>query len=465
MSEFLEFVLMKLQSGLVLVLLALMVAAAVVGMIHWLHKRRFKGERQFPWRRTLLWLLLLGYLVLVLYATLLRWHGGYREWNLHLFRAWREAWNNFSAKSWANVLLNIAMFVPLGFLLPMMGRKFRRWYVTIPAGIGASALIELAQLLLNRGICDVDDLFCNGLGAMMGYFAGMAVLAAFNEKGKRLRPVLRYGALALMPVFVIGGIFGAYHFREYGNLPEAAAYRIDLDHLDWKLECSLPEVSGAVPVYRTQPMSKADCDAFATEMAVLTGQEVQMVSYYQEMAYYNLSRDIMMVYYHDGSFEFGWFDYDRPRGHEADRQTVEKALLPYSVTVPEAAVFRQEEDGSYSFTCDEYHDGEAMLDGTLQVQLGADGEICWIRNGLISYTHHADAPIKTAQEAYELLKDGEFYYAEALKRHSGDSVTVISCELDYEIDTKGFYQPVYRFEILIPETGDICHAMIGAMTT
>ena len=188
-----------------------------------------------------------------------------------------------------------------------------------------------------------------------------------------------------------------------------------------------------------------------------------MVSYYQEMAYYNLSRDIMMVYYHDGSFEFGWFDYDRPQGHEADRQTVEKALLPYSVTVPEAAEFRQEEDGAYSFTCDEYLSGREMLDGTLQVQLGADGEICWIRNGLISYTHHADAPIKTAQEAYELLKDGEFYYAEALKRHSGDSVTVISCELDHEIDTKGFYQPVYRFEIRIPETGNTCLAMIGAI--
>jgi len=41
--------------------------------------------------------------------------------------------------------------------------------------------------------------------------------------------------------------------------------------------------------------------------------------------------------------------------------------------------------------------------------------------------------------------------------------TLISCTLDYEIDTKGFYQPVYIFEILIPETGNICVAMIPAI--
>ena len=207
MSEFLQYVLWQFRNSLLLVLLAGVAAAAVLGVAWVLHKRKYKGQKKFPWGKVILWLIFLGYTVIVIYATMLRWSGFFhREWNFYLFRAWREAWNNFSAKNWANVLLNIAMFGPLGFLLPLMGKKFRKWYVTIPAGFGTSLVIELLQLALGRGICDVDDLFCNALGAAMGYFAVMAFLSCDNEKGKRIKPVLSYLCLALAPVIAVAGI-------------------------------------------------------------------------------------------------------------------------------------------------------------------------------------------------------------------------------------------------------------------
>lgn len=463
MSEFLEYVLWQLQNSLVLVLLAGIIAVAVVAITYLIHKRKYKGERKFPWGKTILSLVFLGYLVIVLYATILRNAGGYREWNLHLFRAWREAWNNFSTKNWANVLLNIAMFMPLGFLLPLMWKKFRKWYVTIPVGFTTSLAIELLQLAISRGICDVDDLFCNTLGAAMGYFVIMAFLSLFNEKGKRIKPVLAYVCLTLVPVIAIGSIFLSYHAQKYGNLPEAAGYRVNLNHLEWKVDCQLSDSSENIPVYRTQTMSKADCDAFAEEMASLTGQEVDMVSYYQEMAYYNLTQGIMMVYYHDGSYEFGGFDHSIAQWDEADRETVENALKMYPVVVPEAAEFASEGDGWYSFTCDRHIDGAVMMDGTLRIHYGVDDTIRRIENNLVWYTYYKDVEVISPKEAYAKLMSGAFTYADALKSHAKDSVTVISCTMDYEIDTKGFYHPVYIFEILIPETGNTCVAMIPAM--
>jgi glycopeptide antibiotics resistance protein len=171
MPDFLKYVLYELKNSLGLVVLAGIMAFAVLILAYFIHKRKYKGEKKFPWARSFLWLVFLGYLVIVVYATMLRWSGFFhREWNLHLFRAWREAWNNFSAKNWANVLLNVAMFGPLGFLLPLLGKRFRKWYVTLPAGFGVSLVIELLQLAMGRGICDVDDLFCNTLGAAIGYF-------------------------------------------------------------------------------------------------------------------------------------------------------------------------------------------------------------------------------------------------------------------------------------------------------
>lgn len=464
MSEFFEYVLWQLQNSLVLVLLACIAAAAAIGATYCLHRRKYKGEKKFPWGRSVLWLMLLGYLVIVLYATVLRGSGGYRDWNVYLFRAWREAWNNFSARNWGNVLLNIAMFVPLGFLLPLLGKKFRRWYVTIPAGFGVSLAIELTQLALKKGICDVDDLFCNGLGAMTGFFAVMALLSLFGKTGRRLKPVLGYLGLMLVPVAAIGGIFAVYHFQEYGNFPDAAAYRVSLEHLDWSVACDLPDSAGEVPVYRARAMSKADCDAVAERMAGLIGAEVDMVSYYQEMAYYNLTNGVVKVNYYDGGYEFRVFHLPFEVGAEPDRGDVEKALEPYAIAVPESAVFAAEEDGWYSFTCDQVVDGDLMLDGTLRVRHEVTEVYAHlaIENYLIQYAHYKDVEILSPAEAYQKVLRGDFKYAAALKYDAEGTAILESCTLDYTIDTKGFYQPVYCFEITLPGKDYHYTAMIPA---
>ena len=195
----------------------------------------------------------------------------------------------------------------------------------------------------------------------------------------------------------------------------------------------------------------------------MTGQSVLMVSYYEEMAYYNLSQGYLLVNYDDGSYEYNCADFDEEPGVAPDRRTVEEALRSFSVTIPEAASFQPEENGWYSFQCDKYADGSVMLDGILKVQLAADGTVCQIKNGLVSYTYYKSAPVISPEDAHEKLKRGEFLHADALKRDSSEAVTVRSCALDYQIDTKGFYQPVYLFEVLIPETGNLCIGMIPAL--
>ena len=66
-------------------------------------------------------------------------------------------------------ILNIIMFMPLGFLLPLIWVNFRRCSVVALTGLGFSALIEFLQLFNDR-ISDVDDLIMNTFGACAGYF-------------------------------------------------------------------------------------------------------------------------------------------------------------------------------------------------------------------------------------------------------------------------------------------------------
>nr|WP_243848680.1 VanZ family protein [Lysinibacter cavernae] len=83
------------------------------------------------------------------------------------------------------VVLNIALFAPLGFLLRSMFR--RGIIVATVGGFGASLLIELTQLTGVWGIfpCayrlfDVDDLMANTLGALIGSLVALVVVRRRN---------------------------------------------------------------------------------------------------------------------------------------------------------------------------------------------------------------------------------------------------------------------------------------------
>lgn len=65
-------------------------------------------------------------------------------------------------------LLNIVMFLPLGFLVPLIWKQMANLVRILELGLGFSLFIEISQLLNIRST-DVDDLLMNTLGALLGY--------------------------------------------------------------------------------------------------------------------------------------------------------------------------------------------------------------------------------------------------------------------------------------------------------
>jgi glycopeptide antibiotics resistance protein len=66
----------------------------------------------------------------------------------------------------AEILGNIALFVPLGAALCLLGLRRR---TTVVAGACLSTLIEFAQLFIGGRTTSVDDVLLNTLGAFLGY--------------------------------------------------------------------------------------------------------------------------------------------------------------------------------------------------------------------------------------------------------------------------------------------------------
>ena len=68
-----------------------------------------------------------------------------------------------------NLVGNVAMFVPLGFLTPILWRRLRRFGWHALAMVLSIVAIELLQRVTRLGSCDVDDLLLNLIGTAMGY--------------------------------------------------------------------------------------------------------------------------------------------------------------------------------------------------------------------------------------------------------------------------------------------------------
>lgn len=71
-------------------------------------------------------------------------------------------------------LLNVLLFVPVGFLLGC-GFLNMTWKRALLTGCGLSVVIEILQLLSHKGCCEVDDVLHNTLGCLIGYGTYIAI--------------------------------------------------------------------------------------------------------------------------------------------------------------------------------------------------------------------------------------------------------------------------------------------------
>lgn len=70
-----------------------------------------------------------------------------------------------------NIYGNIFLFLPLGLFPPLLWARMQRFWKTALLATGVMVCVEVLQMLLLVGTCDIDDVMLNVLGASMGYGA------------------------------------------------------------------------------------------------------------------------------------------------------------------------------------------------------------------------------------------------------------------------------------------------------
>ena len=86
----------------------------------------------------------------------------------------------------AELLANVAMFVPVGlFLLLLVGTRF--WWVAAALAFALTSAIETAQRSIPGRVPDERDLLANGMGALVGIAIGVVLTLPATLRRARAR--------------------------------------------------------------------------------------------------------------------------------------------------------------------------------------------------------------------------------------------------------------------------------------
>lgn len=94
--------------------------------------------------------------------------GETHRFDLKPFDSYYVAFTEGNMEMLLQILMNIAMYIPLGLLLPCCFKLFEKYRYVILGIFSGSLVIELIQLVFRMGLFEVDDVINNTLGAVIG---------------------------------------------------------------------------------------------------------------------------------------------------------------------------------------------------------------------------------------------------------------------------------------------------------
>ncbi|MBE5882308.1 MAG: VanZ family protein [Lachnospiraceae bacterium] len=447
--------------GIGLVFLIVVLVGLVVGY-QIVYKKLCKGKRKINFKKFFWWFILVFYLFVVISVTLLSRPGHIGFGNGQIvssFYSYKEAWVSASETAWRNIILNILMFVPLGFWLPVGKKAFRSFWKTYLVGLLLTVGIEVLQLLLSRGIFEVADVFNNTLGTMIGYgvYKVIEYFILLHKKEKPKLSVVMFSQLPLvLAVAMFMTIFLTYQKQELGNL---------------QIEYILPYEEGRFQIVSEEEYNKDTKKAMVYQTDILTVEETEQLAacffknlgttvdtsrndiYENTAVYWSNDSYSMWIDYQGGTYSMTDFDTSFPEEGEeeplqvknASKETIWNALAGYGIQIPEEADFSSGPDGGYVFTVDLFEADGVIYDGVLECDYYDNGKFASIRNNIRKMEPYKEFDICSEREAYEQILAGKFVGI----GYESAKIEIGQVSLDYMQDTKGFYQPVYNFDIQI----------------
>ena len=339
-----------------------------------LYKKLMKGTNTLPKRTLALSVISVCYIVAVLGVVFLNRGNYYMSYNLQPFNAYMEAWDDWSVSGWRNIILNISLFIPFGFLLPLWNVKFQKAWRTVVCGFVFSFIIELVQLITLLGVFDVDDLMDNTFGVLVGYGYGMLFQTLVHKKRMPAKRLIWSITPTLIMILTIISIFTAYSIKELGNLSSTYSSKINMKRISLSSEVKYSDKTDTASIYKAVIGTEQDAKELAKTFFAKIGTTIDKTksNIYDESALYYANGRNMNIWVRYKGMTYSYTDFsdnDAEQVVDADEATIRAALAVFNINLPGALAFEVTKDGSYTFTADMIPLGDRILNGFFHVSI------------------------------------------------------------------------------------------------
>ena len=353
-------------------------------------------------------------------------------YSLDLFHEYRSLAASFTANAFINILMNILIFLPFGFLFALpFGESKRRWLV-LPLGFAATFAVEFIQLVTRSGIADVDDLFNNFIGVLCGFAIARSALNIRAGRGGRAALCALAALVFLAPPFIAWGLSAASPYGVSGYQTGGRAPLTDEISFSDEALSFLDSAPETYAYYSTPGGTLEDARERAAAFFARFGTGIETEDLYDDMAYFRDGPRYVSYHYAGPVVE-----YCASGEVEPTEEGLRALLADWGLELPESAVFEEPGRESYRFSLAP----EGGRGGT--VEIDPHGSTIRVTYSIFELRPAGEAAMLTPEEIEALLRRGA--YAGWLEDPDAPQ-EILSAALEYELDSKGVYRPLLRLD-------------------
>lgn len=298
-----------------------------------------------------------------------------------------------------------------------------------------SLVIEVTQLILHRGVFDVDDLFCNTLGGLLG---GTLVSFICALRQKRPRTALCASLPWLASGLACAVLFGAYAAQPYGNLEVSAIPRHTMRNVTVTVAEGVADTPSpaTTAVYAAHSYTPDEAENFARSIFTMIGADMTYfrADHYDSESWMTNAIGLMCQFNRlDGSYTLS---HTASGSHPAPQSPTETELRAWLTTLGFDL-------SAHTATAVSGEDALVWQIGHLRCTIRTDGR--WtIEVEPSELRAVAEVPILSADEVIDAIRIGT-----GLGRFDFFALEITSLSLTQQTDSKGFLVPVWQAKLLM----------------
>lgn len=311
-------------------------------------------------------------------------------------------------------------------------------------------------------------------GCAIGYCVFIICKSLWTKKNRKM--IILYVLPIIVTVSVFLGIYIIYINQELGNLPFEYNYKINMKNIDIESKINFSDDISKQNIYYTKILKEDETKEIAKKLFENLSADIderRTNIYEDEAIYYSNAYHSIWVYYKGGTYNYTNFEiYSQKSFNEtctdednlynegvaietansdlkikgASKEEIENALQKLGIEIPENAEFEEVTDGEYVFSINMEIQGNSLVDGKISLSYYKNEIISNLQNNLIKYDIINQKEIISEAQAYQEILEGKFQY-NIYNIEKLESIVIENVQLQYAIDSKGYYVPTYVFGV------------------